>query len=538
MGRHAAGEGFFQGFCMSSGTDALYCYAEKQEHFDHFEKRAKQYSTSERTCHWIPWNRWHKLADVGCLFVPGPDFSELAWQRRSGDQRAFSLFGVTHTTASARVMDGLGQLLLAPLQPWDALVCTSRSVKAMVQRVVENYSEYLKEKFVLPKRPSPQVQLPVIPLGVNCAGFDPPQKEQANWRAQWRRKLQIADDDFVALYVGRLSFHAKAHPMPMYLGLELAANRTKSKVHLILSGWFANKAIEAEFLEGARTFCPSVTVHFVDGRPAQARQSIWYAADVFTSLADNIQETFGLTPIEGMAAGLPVVVSDWDGYKDTVRDGVDGFRVRTWIPPEGLAADLALAHAMGVMNYDHYIGYQSQFTSVDAEASALAYERLISNPALRGQMGDSGRQRARALFDWSVIVGEYQKLWEELAEIRQRAQESCPHADKNPANPLRDDPTALFGHYATGMLAPGTAVHPTERLTQEWLTRVQSLPMNTLGRELLCPAEELAELISNLSTGACLTVQDLTAEIPAQKSRARLYTLVWLSKMGMVRLEP
>jgi len=28
-----------------------------------------------------------------------------------------------------------------------------------------------------------------------------------------------------------------------------------------------------------------------------------------------------------MAAGLPCVVTDWDGYKDTVRHGEDGFRV-------------------------------------------------------------------------------------------------------------------------------------------------------------------------------------------------------------------
>ena len=26
-----------------------------------------------------------------------------------------------------------------------------------------------------------------------------------------------------------------------------------------------------------------------------------------------------------MAAGLPLVVSDWSGYRDLVRDGVDGF---------------------------------------------------------------------------------------------------------------------------------------------------------------------------------------------------------------------
>ena len=33
---------------------------------------------------------------------------------------------------------------------------------------------------------------------------------------------------------------------------------------------------------------------------------------MFVSLSDNIQETFGLTPIEGMASGLPLIVSDAD----------------------------------------------------------------------------------------------------------------------------------------------------------------------------------------------------------------------------------
>ena len=45
-------------------------------------------------------------------------------------------------------------------------------------------------------------------------------------------------------------------------------------------------------------------------------------ADVFVSPSDNIQETFGLSVIEAMASGLPVIVSDWDGYRDTVVDGV------------------------------------------------------------------------------------------------------------------------------------------------------------------------------------------------------------------------
>ena len=32
-----------------------------------------------------------------------------------------------------------------------------------------------------------------------------------------------------------------------------------------------------------------------------------------------------------MAAGVPVVVSDWDGYRYTVSDGVEGFLVPLWL---------------------------------------------------------------------------------------------------------------------------------------------------------------------------------------------------------------
>ena len=88
-------------------------------------------------------------------------------------------------------------------------------------------------------------------------------------------------------------------------------------------------------------------------------------ADIFISLVDNFQETFGLTPLEGMAAGLPVVVSDWDGYKDTVRNEIDGFTVNTTTMKPGSGFEYALRHNFGIDTYDHYIGRTSQTVSVD-----------------------------------------------------------------------------------------------------------------------------------------------------------------------------
>jgi glycosyltransferase involved in cell wall biosynthesis len=61
---------------------------------------------------------------------------------------------------------------------------------------------------------------------------------------------------------------------------------------------------------------------------------------------DNVQETFGLAPVEAMAAGLPLIVSDWDGMKDTVTPDV-GFRIPTELPGPGQATYLSQRHMGG-----------------------------------------------------------------------------------------------------------------------------------------------------------------------------------------------
>ena len=295
-------------------------------------------------------------------------------------------------------MDAIADLLTAPVHPWDALICTSRAVHNNVSRILEAEAEYLKRrlgvsKIVLPK-------LPIIPLGVHADDF----KRNKSVELEARKELNISQDEVVILFVGRLAFHGKAHPLVMYQALEQAVSATGKKIVLIECGWHANEKIQQSFERAATTACPSVRCLHLDGRNPRKLALGWSSADIFCSLSDNIQETFGITPIEAMAAGLPVVVSDWDGYRDTVRDGIDGFRIPTYMPPPGYGEEIASRHALGIDNYDMYCAHTSSVIAVDLVATTKAFIKLISSSKLRNKMGSQGRQRVLDVYDWKVII--------------------------------------------------------------------------------------------------------------------------------------
>ena len=170
------------------------------------------------------------------------------------------------------------------------------------------------------------VRLEVIPLGVDTEAFapsTPPQRRQA------REALGVADAEMAILFVGRLSHHAKAHPFPMFRAISIAAERTGRPLHLMVAGWAANDAVRAAFVDGASAFSQGIRVSFLDGTDSVVRRAVWRAADIFITLAESVQETFGLTVVEAMASGLPVVATDWDGYRDLVEDGSSGHLVPT-----------------------------------------------------------------------------------------------------------------------------------------------------------------------------------------------------------------
>ncbi len=476
LGRQAAGSGFLKGIVEHSNLSNIYCYTSASPKFASFQATIEPWNHRQRDFQWLTTDNPANLDRAGTLYLPGPGLSHHAWARRFGNQRAYSLCGVTHTIASMNAMNEIGDLLIAPVQPWDALICTSQAVKTSVEMLLNDWADYLAQR--MGNRPMIHVHLPVIPLGVDCDFFAP--KPEA--RNRLRQALGIPADEFVVLFVGRFCFYAKAHPVPMYLALEQAAKITHTKIHLVQAGWFENDREEAEFRQAPQQFCPSVNSIFVDGRQPDIRSNIWACADLFMSLVDNIQETFGLTPIEAMAAGLPVIISDWNGYKESVRDGIDGFKIPTTICPPETLPQLSADYFTEKLNYSSYVAHTASVSIVDVGATTAALVKSIEQPELRQKMGENGRRRAREVYDWQQVIVSYEQLWTELAELRHIDAMSAPVKTNKPAHPLCEDPFRLFHHYASQtidlqtIVAIGSMANPENiaQVRQNWMSNFAS----------------------------------------------------------------
>jgi glycosyltransferase involved in cell wall biosynthesis len=522
MGRQSAGNGFLRAAVHGARGRPLYGYTPRQASAQAWVKTVQEISPKAKA-EWAPPWRPDLLQRARHLYVPGPAIGPFAHLRLRTGVSAWSITGVTHTLASHAALDAMASLVDEPLMPWDALVCTSSAAVTLVRGVMESRLDYLRWRFGQPVRPG-LPQLPVIPLGVHCDDFaSPPGAREAA-----RRALGLADDEVVALFMGRLAFHAKAHPHAMYAGMQAAARASGKRLVLIQCGLFPNEGTERAYRAGT-SHCPDVRCLFIHGQDEAARRHCWAGADFFISLSDNIQETFGLTPVEAMAAGLPVVVTDWDGYKDTVRDGVDGFRVPTWQAPAGSGEGLARAYEEGRDSYDMHCGYACMHVAPDHERLAQAIAALATDRELRLRMGNAAREHARSSFDWPVVYSAYRAMWARLDDLRAAA----PAAATPGRHPARPDPFAAFAHYpshaivaATGISLVASGPEAFEQLKKELLFHplAQAFP----------PSETVARAFALLGAGP-IDVQTLSAKL----NEPWLVTARWLAplaKMGLVRL--
>ncbi|HEY3948959.1 glycosyltransferase family 4 protein [Phenylobacterium sp.] len=529
LGRHAAGESFLRGFLRHAEVDRFYFWRGRNIDAATLEAAVRALEPIDKPIRWFADFDRPQLHEVGVVALPGPNLDTEAWARRPFGGGAYSLCGLTHTTATARTMTTLANFLIAPVEPHDALICTSRAVRASVEAQLEGVRDYLASEYPGPRRRGEPL-LATIPLGINTEQFETRPAD----RKAWRERLDIPEDAVVALYVGRFNAVEKMNPALMALSLERAAQRCAQRLVWVNAGWASQEDQAEAYHAAVRALCPSVGYRVVDGRPADVRFSIWSVADLFISFSDNIQESFGLTPVEAMAAGLPSVVTDWDGYRDTVRDGEDGFRIDTAAPAPGSGFDMAYWHAHDWWTYPAYVGSVAQLTAIDLDQAADAIAALAANPELRRAQGERAKARAKAVFDWSAIIPQYQALWAEQTARRQAAASAPPAAN----DPFRPDPFTLFAAYPTRHLAATWRAAVPAGMTWPVAAARLAGPLAAFGAMNRPTLQEAEEIVAWLAEQPGLAVAEIAARFPANRRNAITRGLLWLARFGVIALTP
>ncbi len=530
MGRNAAGESFLKGYLKHAHAKTFYCYVKNNAQGRSFEDTVRQYRNEPvniiKTIH------SGALAEAKTLYYPGPDIGQQAFLRSQINPVGWSICGITHTTSSAGAMDAIARWLTSPIENWDAIICTSKAVKAHVEKILQAEVNRLQQRLGIQNLPLPQ--LPVIPLGVHIDEFTFSNQE----KQVARNAIQADQDTIVILYMGRLSFHAKAHPLAMYQALSKAAQKTCKKIKLLECGWFANEYTRKAYVDSAKSVCPSIEIIHLDGRDPIHRRTAWASADIFCSLSDNIQETFGITPIESMAAGLPSVVSDWDGYKETIRHGVDGFRIATTLPQPGLGGDLAFRYALDIDNYDFHCGHTCMHISVEVAQAVKAFIALIEDETLRKKMGEAARQRAKAVYDWSSIIPQYEQIWEELETIRLKCLKEKPGLERPQPWPARLDPFTGFAHYSTNCLTKESKILRVDQNLSNSIKRLDyflNLELVRFANNVIPTRDNLVLLLGKIDSVPTM-VMNVISDYSNQRQAFNLRALSILQKLGLIQM--
>ncbi len=528
-GRRVAGESFLKGFLRHAAVDEFVILSKSTTEAQEVANLARTLRP-EIPLRAVGLVRPAKIAPLTQLYYPAANFASEAWRRAEVGSAAWTISGITHTTSTMGIMQGMFDLRMAPVMDWDALICTSNTVRASIATQMDLIDDHIRMRFKCD--PPPRPMLPVIPLGIHVDDFA---RDEAS-RVDLRARLGCGPDDVVFSTIARLTPHEKFDPLPIYIAMQAATRSLKpgQKLHVVFCGVFRHPYARDVFTKGAAELMPDVGFLLLDGAQAADRTATLSGADVSLFLIDNIQETFGLAPLEGMAAGLPLLVSDWDGLKDTVSPDV-GLRVKTRTLGPRHTANESLRLQGGIDDYSQYCAAVSSMTEIDMADLKAAIVALATNPDLRARLGAAARTRVRQHYDWATVIPQYQALWAQQEQIRAAG---LARSQRVPGHqlPIAPAPTLLFGAY------PSETADPTgERFVACDLTGRATLPQVLALRNyaalnrLFAGPEQIAGVLDHVTQATEPVTVSLISAATGLNAMYVDRVLMWLLKYDFIR---
>jgi glycosyltransferase involved in cell wall biosynthesis len=220
-------------------------------------------------------------------------------------------------------------------------------------------------------------------------GFDPDEFGPVD-RTKVRAALGLRRDEFVVLQLGRMVPRKGVDNVIRGVGRLRRTHGIDARL-LVVGGESRDPDPDTtpelgRLMRVAAEEGVTERVTFVGARGRSELRAYYGAADVFVTTP--WYEPFGITPLEAMACGTPIVGADVGGIKYSVRDGQTGFLV----PPKDPAA---LADRLAILARDR---------------------------ELRRRMSRRARLRAVANFTWArvaeQVAGVYAEVVNRTAQVR------------------------------------------------------------------------------------------------------------------------
>lgn len=233
--------------------------------------------------------------------------------------------------------------------------------KSAVKKLVANFCNSADE-VIVPSDKTKRIleshnvtrQISIIPTGINIDKFAPDNYDYEDI-SRIKAELGICKDDKVLLYIGRISEEKNIGDLFDYVKDYIKEN--KGIKFLLIGDGPAKKDLE----EKAALLGINDYVIFAGQRPWADIGKYYQIGDVFVNASQS--ETQGLTYIEALAAGLPVIAKADPCLADVITDGINGY---TFEEKEGFIKAL-----------DGFI-YNEQLLKETAVAAEQSVERYSS----------------------------------------------------------------------------------------------------------------------------------------------------------------
>ncbi len=445
----------------------------------------------------------HKQFTVFHLGGWGYFMQGLHFLRSRYSSNSWPITAVTHSLHGRQSVDFAVRLNQARMARFDSIFCSSCDGRAAMGKLLEATGQVVGSRF--------SGHLDWLPLGIDD---DVLAETKTGDREKTREQMQIPSDAVVVLCLGRITPTQKMDLAPL---VEAFARNvlpnSRHPVYLVIAGGADTQNLRLVH-ELIREFQVEAQCRVRANFRSETKKDLLASADIFLSLSDNTQETFGLSLLEAQAHSIPVVTSRFDGYKDLVRDGVDGYLIDTF----GCTPD-PINEFYDLLDPDVAQLYEAQKVAIDLNQFVERLLLLIHESSLRTSMGLAGRKKVANEFVFSRIIQRYEQRWDELYQEAQLVGIPPPVE-----NLYQVDQSMLFGHYVS---------HPLSDRD-----RVMARPYQTICasyNEVSCLLREadLSKIVEAASTP--ITIKELVEKTPLPREQA-WFALMWLIKYNRLKV--